>query len=362
MALEFDLQFRACLRRAGYGFSRRRAADRQQSRPIHLSRHQQLSRRTKRAGGDRSRPGKRRPFQRPSARDRRPAGQPYPRQPYAPRSFAARRPAEPGDRCAGLRRRAAPACPAPADRRDQSTPAPTLTSCPDLAMADGAAISGDGWTLRTVLTPGHTANHAAFALEGTGMLFSADHVMAWSTTIVAPPDGAMSDYMASLDRLIERDDRILLPGHGGPVTQPRTYLRGLKEHRQMRERAILERLLQGDRSIARSGQSDLSRHRSRTAQGGGTLGAGASGRSGGARHGRDRRRPVNRGDLPTGLAGSAGGSAGATVARRRATPVSAPAVLGRFDGHHDSQIGDLDIKVGKKGRNAGGIVAEVVSP
>jgi glyoxylase-like metal-dependent hydrolase (beta-lactamase superfamily II) len=74
--------------------------------------------------------------------------------------------------------------------------------------------------------------------------------MAWSTTIVAPPDGAMSDYMASLDRLIERDDRILLPGHGGPVTQPHTYLHGLKEHRQMREKAIIERLLQGDRSIA----------------------------------------------------------------------------------------------------------------
>jgi glyoxylase-like metal-dependent hydrolase (beta-lactamase superfamily II) len=73
--------------------------------------------------------------------------------------------------------------------------------------------------------------------------------MAWATTIVAPPDGAMADYMASLDRLIERDDRLLLPGHGGPVAAPRTFMRGLKAHRRMRERAILERLGKGDRTI-----------------------------------------------------------------------------------------------------------------
>jgi glyoxylase-like metal-dependent hydrolase (beta-lactamase superfamily II) len=120
---------------------------------------------------------------------------------------------------------------------------------PTRILADGDVIAGDGWALRTVLTPGHCANHAAFALEGTGMLFSGDHVMAWSTTIVAPPDGAMADYMASLDRLIERDDRLLLPGHGGPVTKPRAFMRGLKSHRKMRERAIIERLTQGDRSI-----------------------------------------------------------------------------------------------------------------
>jgi glyoxylase-like metal-dependent hydrolase (beta-lactamase superfamily II) len=120
---------------------------------------------------------------------------------------------------------------------------------PDLVLSDGAVIDGDGWVLSTVLTPGHAANHAAFALEGTGILFSADHVMAWSTSIVAPPDGAMADYMASLDRLIERDDRLLLPGHGGPVRRPRTFMRGLKSHRRMRERAILGRLAKGDHSI-----------------------------------------------------------------------------------------------------------------
>ncbi|MBZ9852911.1 MBL fold metallo-hydrolase [Mesorhizobium sp. CA13] len=121
---------------------------------------------------------------------------------------------------------------------------------PDVALPDGALVAGDGWAIRTVLTPGHTANHAAFALEGTGILFSADHVMAWATSIVAPPDGAMADYMASLDRLIERGDRLLLPGHGGPVTAPRGFMRGLKTHRKMRERAILERVRVGDRTIA----------------------------------------------------------------------------------------------------------------
>ncbi|MCR4268277.1 MBL fold metallo-hydrolase [Nitratireductor sp. ZSWI3] len=121
---------------------------------------------------------------------------------------------------------------------------------PDLTLADDALVEGDGWVLRAVHTPGHAANHTAFALEGTGLLFSADHVMAWSTSIVAPPDGAMSDYMASLDKLLARDDRLLLPGHGGPVTQPGRFMRGLKAHRKMRERAILERITRGDRSIA----------------------------------------------------------------------------------------------------------------
>ncbi|MER9025803.1 MBL fold metallo-hydrolase [Mesorhizobium sp. M0815] len=120
---------------------------------------------------------------------------------------------------------------------------------PDIPLPDDMVIDGDGWAIRTVLTPGHTANHAAFALEGTGILFSADHVMAWSTTIVAPPDGAIADYMTSLDRLIERDDRLLLPGHGGPVIEPRNFMRGLKRHRKMRERAILERINSGDRTI-----------------------------------------------------------------------------------------------------------------
>ncbi|MBN9046638.1 MAG: MBL fold metallo-hydrolase [Rhizobiales bacterium] len=120
---------------------------------------------------------------------------------------------------------------------------------PDIALADGGTIDGDGWKLTGIHTPGHAANHMVFALEDTDVLFSADHVMAWATSIVAPPDGSMADYMASLDRLLARDDRFYLPGHGGPVTKPAAFLRGLKAHRKMRERAVLERILQGDRTI-----------------------------------------------------------------------------------------------------------------
>lgn len=120
---------------------------------------------------------------------------------------------------------------------------------PDHALADDERVEGDGWAVRAVHTPGHCANHVAFAIEDTGILLSADHVMAWATSIVAPPDGAMSDFMASLDRLAERDDAIYHTGHGGPVTNPRAFVRGLRTHRRMRERAILERLKAGDRTI-----------------------------------------------------------------------------------------------------------------
>ncbi|MBK5568293.1 MBL fold metallo-hydrolase [Ensifer sp. SSB1] len=120
---------------------------------------------------------------------------------------------------------------------------------PDLILADGGRIEGDGWSLTGLTTPGHTANHMAFALDGTGILFSADHVMAWATTIVAPPDGAMADYMASLEKLLTRDDHLYLPGHGGPVTETLSFLRGLRAHRKMRERAVLERIRAGDSRI-----------------------------------------------------------------------------------------------------------------
>jgi glyoxylase-like metal-dependent hydrolase (beta-lactamase superfamily II) len=121
---------------------------------------------------------------------------------------------------------------------------------PDVALAGGAVIEGDGWRIEAVATPGHTANHLAFALPEAGLLFSGDHVMAWSTTIVAPPDGAMADYMASLDKLMARPEMRYLPGHGGPVEDAPAFLRALKSHRRMREAAILERLAQGDEEIA----------------------------------------------------------------------------------------------------------------
>ncbi|MGR9427065.1 MBL fold metallo-hydrolase [Rhizobium leguminosarum] len=125
-----------------------------------------------------------------------------------------------------------------------------LSFVPDITLGDGESLSGDGWALSAVLTPGHTANHAAFALEGRDILFSGDHVMAWSTSIVAPPDGSMADYMESLERLISRDDRLLLPGHGGPVTEPAGFLRALKAHRLRREQAVLARVQAGDTQIA----------------------------------------------------------------------------------------------------------------
>ena len=121
---------------------------------------------------------------------------------------------------------------------------------PDIAMGDGETISGDGWALSAIHTPGHTANHVSYALEGSGIVFSADHVMAWATTVVAPPDGAMGDYMASLEKMLARDDRLYLPGHGGPVKEPASFLRGLRTHRRMRERAIRERIASGDRLIS----------------------------------------------------------------------------------------------------------------
>jgi glyoxylase-like metal-dependent hydrolase (beta-lactamase superfamily II) len=118
---------------------------------------------------------------------------------------------------------------------------------PDRFLVHGEVLELAGLRIEAVATPGHAANHMAFAIGDT--LLSGDHVMAWSTTIVAPPDGSMADYMASLETLLARDETLYLPGHGGPVTRPQAFLRGLRSHRKMRETAILERLKAGDRSI-----------------------------------------------------------------------------------------------------------------
>ncbi|KQP61104.1 MULTISPECIES: MBL fold metallo-hydrolase [unclassified Methylobacterium] len=120
---------------------------------------------------------------------------------------------------------------------------------PDRVLADGEAVEGPGWTLRAVATPGHTMNHLAFSLPEDSALFSGDHVMAWSTTIVAPPDGSMRAYMASLDALREREETVFWPGHGGPVREPRRFVRALWSHRRQRETAIRARLVAGDRDV-----------------------------------------------------------------------------------------------------------------
>ena len=124
------------------------------------------------------------------------------------------------------------------------------TYAPDTVLADGDQVSGPGWTLTAVATPGHTSNHLCFALEGTGALFTGDHVMGWSTTVVAPPDGDMADYMASLDKLRARDDRVYYPAHGPAVNNPRQLVRGMIGHRRQRERQIVKLLGESPQDIA----------------------------------------------------------------------------------------------------------------
>lgn len=121
---------------------------------------------------------------------------------------------------------------------------------PDVEMADGDTLQGAGFALTAVHTPGHASNHLCFALAEEGTLFSGDHVMAWSTTVVAPPDGDMAAYMASLERLAARMEETYYPGHGSPATSARRYVRGLASHRRQRETAILARIAAGDADIA----------------------------------------------------------------------------------------------------------------
>ena len=116
-------------------------------------------------------------------------------------------------------------------------------------LDDGEGIEVDGRRLAAVATPGHTSNHLCFADESSGALFTGDHVMGWSTTVVVPPDGDMAAYMASLDKLQQRDDRIYYPAHGPPVTNPRQHVRGFIGHRKQRERQILSLLEQRARTI-----------------------------------------------------------------------------------------------------------------
>src|SRR5271155_5109576 len=120
---------------------------------------------------------------------------------------------------------------------------------PDVALADGNVVSGDGWTIEALTTPGHTANHMAYALREADLIFSGDHVMAWSTSIVAPPDGAMSDYVASLEKLAKRREPVYLPGHGGPVREATRFVQHCIRHRQGREASIVHRLAKGETDI-----------------------------------------------------------------------------------------------------------------
>ncbi len=121
---------------------------------------------------------------------------------------------------------------------------------PDQVLRDGETFSGDGWTIEAVATPGHTSNHLCLALKESGALFTGDHVMAWSTSVIVPPDGDMADYMASLQKIYERKDKVYYPAHGRKVVNPRQLVRGMMGHRRQRERQILKILELGPAAIS----------------------------------------------------------------------------------------------------------------
>jgi glyoxylase-like metal-dependent hydrolase (beta-lactamase superfamily II) len=123
------------------------------------------------------------------------------------------------------------------------------TYTPDQVLGDGDAVSGPGWTLRALATPGHTSNHLCFALEEEQALFTGDHVMGWSTSVVSPPDGDMAAYMDSLALLQTREDARYYPAHGEPVDKPQRLVRGMFVHRRQREGQILAQLASGPQSI-----------------------------------------------------------------------------------------------------------------
>jgi glyoxylase-like metal-dependent hydrolase (beta-lactamase superfamily II) len=120
---------------------------------------------------------------------------------------------------------------------------------PDVVLADGDRLEGDGFALQALHTPGHAPDHLCFALEGTTHLFSGDHVMGWNTSVVAPPEGRMSDYLAALERLMDRSDEVFYPGHGGRVFEPQRLVKAYILHRRMREQSILDGIRNGQTTI-----------------------------------------------------------------------------------------------------------------
>lgn len=120
---------------------------------------------------------------------------------------------------------------------------------PDEIIGDGAVINGKDWRIEAVHTPGHLSNHLCFALPVQKALFTGDHMMGWATTVVAPPDGDMSGYLESLDKLLARDDEVYFPTHGAPIENPKRFVRAVKTHRLMRDAQILEQLRKGRSNI-----------------------------------------------------------------------------------------------------------------
>jgi glyoxylase-like metal-dependent hydrolase (beta-lactamase superfamily II) len=122
---------------------------------------------------------------------------------------------------------------------------------PDLRLGDGETVAGRGWRLDAVHTPGHTSNHLCFAWADERILFSGDHVMGWSTSVIAPPDGDMGAYRTSLEKLLSREERIYWPTHGPAIPDPKPHLRAFIAHRRERERGVLDCLSDGIGEIER---------------------------------------------------------------------------------------------------------------
>jgi glyoxylase-like metal-dependent hydrolase (beta-lactamase superfamily II) len=152
-----------------------------------------------------------------------------------------------GAKTAGFGRRA----PKPGARRTSAAGGDYVDEdfTPGVPLADGGRLAGDGWALNALHTPGHAPDHLCFELEGTGIVFSGDHVMGWNTSVVAPPEGKMGDYLRSLERLGERADRVYFPGHGGQVEEPQRLVKAFLLHRRMREQAILHCIRSGTDTV-----------------------------------------------------------------------------------------------------------------
>ena len=120
---------------------------------------------------------------------------------------------------------------------------------PDVELKDGGRLAGKGWALTAIHTPGHAPDHLCLALEGTKILFSGDHVMGWNTSVIAPPEGNMGDYMRALEVLNQRSDEVYYPGHGGQISEPQRMVKAFLIHRRMREQAIFDCIREGDDTI-----------------------------------------------------------------------------------------------------------------
>jgi glyoxylase-like metal-dependent hydrolase (beta-lactamase superfamily II) len=152
-----------------------------------------------------------------------------------------------GARTAGFGRRAAQ----PGARRTSASGGEYIDQnfLPDVRLEHGSRLAGDGWALTALFTPGHAPDHLCFALDGTGLLFSGDHVMGWNTSVIAPPEGSMADYLRSLELLGARTDCVYFPGHGGRIEEPQRLVKAFLLHRRMREQAILDCIRSGTNTV-----------------------------------------------------------------------------------------------------------------